>query len=268
METPEHGVDVEPRVSEQRSQMLFVAEAEAIALLPLPAVGIHLVGAEVDQSAGLVDPGGLVPVMTRALGKLDRPETAFLRPVLPTTRTWIACIERQLPARWHVGGDVAEGAAQFPVLEDRLHHVRGHDRGIEPLVRADRAGVAEDPFDPVGARFLPSGEDRCLVGIHTGHGRTRSGDGQGESARAAAEIQDSSIGTGQMADPDLVPELLVTDVSRSISFWCDLCGFEIRYDTLTSLSAGDETLGTSLGILGPAAAMLALAVPPGTSADD
>lgn len=63
-----------------------------------------------------------------------------------------------------------------------------------------------------------------------------------------------------MADPDLVPELLVTDVSRSISFWCDLCGFEIRYDTLTSLSAGDETLGTSLGILGATAAMLALAV--------
>lgn len=33
-----------------------------------------------------------------------------------------------------------------------------------------------------------------------------------------------------MADPDLVPELLVSDVSRSIEFWCGLCGFTIAYD--------------------------------------
>lgn len=31
------------------------------------------------------------------------------------------------------------------------------------------------------------------------------------------------------ADPALVPELLVTDTSRSIEFWCGLCGFEIDY---------------------------------------
>ena len=30
-------------------------------------------------------------------------------------------------------------------------------------------------------------------------------------------------------DPMLVPELLVTDVARSIYFWCDLCGFAIDY---------------------------------------
>ena len=30
-------------------------------------------------------------------------------------------------------------------------------------------------------------------------------------------------------DPKLVPELLVTDVARSIYFWCDLCGFAIEY---------------------------------------
>jgi catechol 2,3-dioxygenase-like lactoylglutathione lyase family enzyme len=29
--------------------------------------------------------------------------------------------------------------------------------------------------------------------------------------------------------PALVPELLVTDVSRSIEFWCGLCGFTIDY---------------------------------------
>ncbi|KAF4946932.1 hypothetical protein FSARC_14081 [Fusarium sarcochroum] len=29
--------------------------------------------------------------------------------------------------------------------------------------------------------------------------------------------------------PALVPELLVTDTSKSISFWCQLCGFEIVY---------------------------------------
>lgn len=30
-------------------------------------------------------------------------------------------------------------------------------------------------------------------------------------------------------DPALVPELLVSDVSRSIDFWCGLCGFTISY---------------------------------------
>jgi len=33
-----------------------------------------------------------------------------------------------------------------------------------------------------------------------------------------------------MTDPDLVPELLVTDVAKSIEFWCGLCGFEISYE--------------------------------------
>ncbi|TFB57037.1 VOC family protein [Cryobacterium sp. Sr3] len=31
-------------------------------------------------------------------------------------------------------------------------------------------------------------------------------------------------------DPALVPELLVRDLEASIEFWCDLCGFTIRYD--------------------------------------
>ncbi|PCN47621.1 bleomycin resistance family protein [Curtobacterium sp. 'Ferrero'] len=30
-------------------------------------------------------------------------------------------------------------------------------------------------------------------------------------------------------EPDLVPELLVTDLDRSLRFWCDLCGFAVRY---------------------------------------
>lgn len=28
----------------------------------------------------------------------------------------------------------------------------------------------------------------------------------------------------------LVPELIVTDISRSLSFWCDLIGFTVSYD--------------------------------------
>ncbi len=31
-------------------------------------------------------------------------------------------------------------------------------------------------------------------------------------------------------EPQLVPELLVSDIARSISFWCGLCGFEISYE--------------------------------------
>jgi catechol 2,3-dioxygenase-like lactoylglutathione lyase family enzyme len=30
-------------------------------------------------------------------------------------------------------------------------------------------------------------------------------------------------------EPALVPELLVTDLHRSIEFWCGACGFELRY---------------------------------------
>lgn len=30
-------------------------------------------------------------------------------------------------------------------------------------------------------------------------------------------------------DPDLVPELLVVDVERSLAFWCGPCGFTVRY---------------------------------------
>jgi catechol 2,3-dioxygenase-like lactoylglutathione lyase family enzyme len=33
----------------------------------------------------------------------------------------------------------------------------------------------------------------------------------------------------QELEPALVPELLVTDIGRSIDFWCGLCGFELRY---------------------------------------
>lgn len=29
--------------------------------------------------------------------------------------------------------------------------------------------------------------------------------------------------------PDLVPELLVSDLARSLEFWCGLCGFETAY---------------------------------------
>ncbi len=31
------------------------------------------------------------------------------------------------------------------------------------------------------------------------------------------------------AGPALVPELLVTDATKSIEFWCGLCGFQINY---------------------------------------
>jgi len=33
----------------------------------------------------------------------------------------------------------------------------------------------------------------------------------------------------QHLEPALVPELLVTDLDRSIAFWCDLCGFRVSY---------------------------------------
>ena len=33
-------------------------------------------------------------------------------------------------------------------------------------------------------------------------------------------------------EPALVPELVVTDVTASLNFWCAICGFEVRYRRL------------------------------------
>ena len=33
-----------------------------------------------------------------------------------------------------------------------------------------------------------------------------------------------------LAKPTLVPELVVTDIARSLAFWCGLVGFDVRYD--------------------------------------
>lgn len=36
--------------------------------------------------------------------------------------------------------------------------------------------------------------------------------------------------TSSAIEPDLVPELLVSDIRASIDFWCGICGFEIAYE--------------------------------------
>lgn len=59
------------------------------------------------------------------------------------------------------------------------------------MSRRDGAGVSDDPFDQVGIGFLLSSGDRCSIGIHSGHRAACSSDGQGDPARAAAEIQDA-----------------------------------------------------------------------------
>lgn len=33
-----------------------------------------------------------------------------------------------------------------------------------------------------------------------------------------------------MDEPDLVPELAVTDLKQSVAFWCDVIGFSVRYE--------------------------------------
>lgn len=42
-----------------------------------------------------------------------------------------------------------------------------------------------------------------------------------------SEREGSTDAPGQWAA--LVPELLVTDLGQSLAFWCDLCGFRIRF---------------------------------------
>lgn len=40
----------------------------------------------------------------------------------------------------------------------------------------------------------------------------------------------STSGDVAPVSPDLVPELLITDLAASLNFWVTLCGFEILYD--------------------------------------
>lgn len=44
------------------------------------------------------------------------------------------------------------------------------------------------------------------------------------------EMSHDGAGHPCSPDPDLVPELLVEDLARSLSFWRDTCGFAVRYD--------------------------------------
>jgi catechol 2,3-dioxygenase-like lactoylglutathione lyase family enzyme len=45
-------------------------------------------------------------------------------------------------------------------------------------------------------------------------------------------MADMKSASGEVAplSPDLVPELLITDLAASLGFWVTLCGFEILYD--------------------------------------
>lgn len=47
------------------------------------------------------------------------------------------------------------------------------------------------------------------------------------AARAASHSTGSAPGDGWAA---LVPELAVSDIRESLSFWCDVLGFEVAYD--------------------------------------
>lgn len=46
----------------------------------------------------------------------------------------------------------------------------------------------------------------------------------------AVSSESMCVESDSSPEPALVPELLVTDVTRSIEFWCGLCGFEVAYD--------------------------------------
>jgi catechol 2,3-dioxygenase-like lactoylglutathione lyase family enzyme len=54
--------------------------------------------------------------------------------------------------------------------------------------------------------------------------------------------------SGLADEPDLVPELLVTDLAESLTFWCDVCQFELR--------SGSAAAGFAYVVRGGAHAML------------
>jgi catechol 2,3-dioxygenase-like lactoylglutathione lyase family enzyme len=49
---------------------------------------------------------------------------------------------------------------------------------------------------------------------------------------ACSTVGPEHVGPTRFCPSALVPELLVTDLSRSLWFWCDLCGFAIAYERL------------------------------------
>lgn len=62
----------------------------------------------------------------------------------------------------------------------------------------------------------------CRTAAESSFGRSRSG-------CVTRLVCDDGLVSDPGTDPALVPELLVSDVARSIEFWCGLCGFQIRY---------------------------------------
>jgi catechol 2,3-dioxygenase-like lactoylglutathione lyase family enzyme len=50
------------------------------------------------------------------------------------------------------------------------------------------------------------------------------------SAHRRIRDMNSEHGDAAHPSPDLVPELLVTELATSLNFWVKLCGFEILYD--------------------------------------
>ncbi|KIL85498.1 glyoxalase bleomycin resistance protein dioxygenase [Fusarium avenaceum] len=50
-----------------------------------------------------------------------------------------------------------------------------------------------------------------------------------DSVTAVTPLKELKPLSPAATEPALVPELLVVDTSKSIAFWCGLCGFEIEY---------------------------------------
>jgi catechol 2,3-dioxygenase-like lactoylglutathione lyase family enzyme len=136
-------------------------------------------------------------------------ECAIHDPESGHTLLFLEVPDEELPAkRIHFDvrprGRVAAGARRRtrrgPSRDPRTRQRLGHPRrpGGQSVLRAALAGRA---------RGLPGHEVR-------GDGGSRGTDPQ----------------PGEGPDPDLVPELLVEDLARSLAFWRGACGFTVRYD--------------------------------------
>jgi catechol 2,3-dioxygenase-like lactoylglutathione lyase family enzyme len=56
--------------------------------------------------------------------------------------------------------------------------------------------------------------------------------------RFTSNWEDLGMTTAPIApDPGLVPELLITDLDKSLDFWCGLCGFAVLYHRIHEGSA-------------------------------
>ena len=176
-----------PAAGQRGAQLGLGAEAQARrAEELLPVVEVVVVG-EVDHSVAY--PGDLGPrADLAAVRQHDQPVRIHRVPPLPATVRRVAGVEHQPAAGHERPGQVGEGTRPLRIVDEELRDVAGQHRHVERPLRQQRRG-ALDPGHPLAARLGAGGGQGRAGRVDTGDGVAGGGEGNGQPAGAAAEVE-------------------------------------------------------------------------------